>query len=379
MVRMIFAVIIMLTFYTGTNYYVARKICQWLGSFITHINIKVYAGIYILFILSMLSVFLPISSGVKRIISYVGSLWMGIYIYLLLFFFIVDMVVLFGCLVKLIPAPVPQRIRFYAGLIVILLAVGMVVYGKYNANQIKSVSYDIQMKKKSLPDGMKIVLISDLHLGAVNSEKNLSKIFSRINNLEPDIVCIAGDIFNGNIYALRDPSGTLDLLKSINAKYGVYACLGNHDGGKNFKEMTRFLEESNIKLLNDEHVTIDDRLVLTGRVDSSPIGGFDGLKRKNFADIKASINTDLPVVVMDHNPLNMGQYGNEIDLILSGHTHRGQIFPANLVTRVMYIIDYGRYQKDGDSPNVIVTSGVGTWGMPMRIGSNNEIVVISLR
>jgi len=379
MARIIFAVIIMFTFFTGTNYYTARKIYQWLGLFITHINIKVYAGIYILFLLSMLSVFLPISSGVKRIISYVSSLWMGIYIYLLLFFFIVDMIVLLGCLAKVIPAPVPQRIRFYAGLIVILSAVGMVVYGKYNANQIKSVSYDIQMKNKSLPDGMKIVLISDLHLGAVNSEKNLSKIFSRINNLEPDIVCIAGDIFNGNIYALRNPSGTLDLLKSINAKYGVYACLGNHDGGKTFKEITRFLEESNIKLLNDEHVTIDDRLVLTGRVDPSPIGGFDGLKRKNFADIKASINTDLPVVVMDHNPSNMGQYGNEIDLILSGHTHRGQIFPANLVTRAIYIIDYGRYQKDDDSPNVIVTSGVGTWGMPMRIGSNNEIVSISLR
>ncbi len=197
--------------------------------------------------------------------------------------------------------------------------------------------------------------------------------------MEPDIVCIAGDIFNGNIYALHNPSGTLDLLKSINAKYGVYACLGNHDGGKTFREITRFLEEGNIKLLNDEHVTIDNRLVLAGRVDSSPIGGFDGLKRKNFADIKTSINTDLPVIVMDHNPLNMGQYGNEIDLILSGHTHRGQIFPANLVTRVMYTIDYGRYQKDEDSPNVIVTSGVGTWGMPMRIGSNNEIVVISLR
>jgi len=379
MARVIFAVIIMLTFYTGTNYYVARKIYQWLVSFITHINIKVYAGIYLLFILSMLSVFLPISSGVKRIISYVGSLWMGIYIYLILFFFIVDMIVLLGCLVKMIPTPVPQRIRFYAGLIVILLSVGMVVYGKYNANQIKSVSYDIQMEKKSLPDGMKIVLISDLHLGAVNSEKNLSKIFNRINSFEPDIVCIAGDIFNGNIYALQNPSGTLDLLKSINAKYGVYACLGNHDGGKTFKEMTRFLEESNIKLLNDEHVTIDDRLVLMGRVDPSPIGGFDGLKRKNFADIKSSINTDLPVVVMDHNPLNIGQYGNEIDLILSGHTHRGQIFPANLVTRAIYIIDYGRYQKDDNSPNVIVTSGVGTWGMPMRICSDNEIVSILLR
>jgi predicted MPP superfamily phosphohydrolase len=253
----------------------------------------------------------------------------------------------------------------------------MVVYGRYNASQIKFVSYDIQTKK-SLSAEIKIVLISDLHLGAVNSEKNLSKIVQGINSLEPDIVCIAGDIFNNNIDALQNPSEAIALLKSVTAKYGVYACLGNHDGGKTFKEMTRFLEQSNIKLLNDDHVAIDGRLVLTGRVDSRPIGGFDGLKRKNFADINVPANTDLPVVVMEHNPSNLGQYGNEIDLILSGHTHRGQIFPANLVTKVMYVTHYGRYQKDDNSPHVIVTSGAGIWGMPMRIGSNNEIVMITL-
>jgi predicted MPP superfamily phosphohydrolase len=82
---------------------------------------------------------------------------------------------------------------------------------------------------------------------------------------------------------------------------------------------------------------------------------------------------------MDHNPSNLGQYGNEIDLILSGHTHRGQMFPANLVTKAMYVTHYGRYQKDDNSPHVIVTSGAGIWGMPMRIGSNNEIVMITLR
>ena len=379
MARIIFAVIIMFSFYAGTNYYIARKIYQWLSSFITQINIKVYAGIYILFIVSMLFAFLPISSGVKRVISYVSSHWMGIYIYLLLFFFTVDMLVLFGCLVKIIPTPIPQSIRFYAGLIVILLSICMIVYGKYNVSHINSVSYEIQMKRKTLQSEIKIVLVSDLHLGAVNSEKNLSKTVGKINNSEPDIVCIAGDIFNDNIYALYNPSKTLDLLKSITAKYGVYACLGNHDGGKTFKEMTGFLEQGNIKLLNDEYVTIDDRLVLVGRVDSSPIGGFDGLERKSFTDIKVPINTDLPVVVMDHNPSNIGQYDNEVDLILSGHTHRGQIFPGNLITKAIYVIDYGRYQKDNNSPNVIVTSGAGTWGMPMRIGTNNEIVIISLR
>jgi len=373
----VFFAIIMFSLYIGTNYYIARKIYQWLGSFITHVNIKVYAGIYILFVLSMFFAFLPIFSGVKRIISYAGSLWMGIYLYLLFFFIVVDIVVLLGCWVKRIPDPVPQSVRFYAGLIVILLTVGMVVYGKYNASRIKFVSYDIQIKK-SLPAEMKIVLVSDLHLGAVNSEKNLSKTVSGINNLKPDIVCIAGDIFNGNIYALHNPSETMALLQSITAAYGVYACLGNHDSGRTLKEMIRFLEQSNIKLLTDEYITIDDRLLLTGRLDSRPIGGSEGFKRKNFADIKVPVNTNLPVVVMDHNPSNIKEYGNETDLVLSGHTHRGQIFPGNLLVKALYVISYGRYQKDNNSPHVIVTSGAGTWGMPMRIGSNNEIVMITL-
>jgi hypothetical protein len=87
----------------------------------------------------------------------------------------------------------------------------------------------------------------------------------------------------------------------------------------------------------------------------------------------------MPVIVMEHNPAHIGEYGKEVDLILAGHTHKGQAFPGSLVTRAMYTVDYGYYQKDTDSPHVIVTSGAGTWGTPMRVGTNNEIVSIVLR
>ena len=76
---------------------------------------------------------------------------------------------------------------------------------------------------------------------------------------------------------------------------------------------------------------------------------------------------------------NIGEYGGEVDLILAGHTHRGQVFPANLITKSIFTVDYGHYQKDPGSPHVVVTSGVGTWGMPTRIGTNNEITTILLR
>ena len=120
-------------------------------------------------------------------------------------------------------------------------------------------------------------------------------------------------------------------------------------------------------------------MALFGRVDPSPIGGFGELKRKEITESIASLDPKLPVVVMDHTPSNIEQYGENVDLVLAGHTHKGQIFPGSLITNAVFVVDYGHYQKDTVSPHVIVTSGVGTWGMPMRVGSNNEIVSINLR
>lgn len=113
-----------------------------------------------------------------------------------------------------------------------------------------------------------------------------------------------------------------------------------------------------------------------GRLDGSGIGGYGGIERKELSEFFTREDPELPVIVMDHNPANIGEYTKEADLILCGHTHKGQIFPANLITKLMYTVDYGYYRKNTDSPHVIVTSGVGTWGMPMRVGTNCEIVTI---
>ncbi|MGG2113425.1 metallophosphoesterase [Bacillus subtilis] len=377
-IGMILGVIFILTFYGGSSFYIGRKIFQWMKLLFPQINGTIYGVIYVFFALSLIMVFLPLPAIIKGVMSWIGSYWMGILIYLVIFFLLADLLILTGSILKIIPTPIPQSIPFFATLAVILLTVSFVSYGIYNANQIKHVSYDIQTKETTLSDGMKIILISDLHLGAVNSEKRLESIVQKINKLEPDLVCIAGDIFNDDYNALQDPERAINLLKSITATYGVYGSLGNHDGGKTFGDMINFLERSDIRLLNDEYVIIDERLVLFGRVDPSPIGGFGELKRKDVSEMIASLDASMPIVVMDHTPSNLVQYGNEVDLVLAGHTHRGQIFPGNLITNAVFEVDYGYYQKDADSPNVIVTSGVGTWGMPMRVGSNNEIVSIIL-
>ena len=378
-VGIMLSMICILSFYIILNLYIGRKIFQWIRLFFPYINKAVYTVVYGFFALSLVIVFLPLPTIIKGTMSWISSYWMGIFIYLLIFFLIADLIILLGRMTKIIPTPISQSIHFYTGLSVILLTAGVVSYGIYHANQIKYVSYDIHTKATALSTRMKIVLISDLHLGAVNSEKRLENIVKNINNLEPDIVCIAGDIFNDDYYALQNPEKAIGLLKSITATYGVYGSLGNHDSGKTFDEMINFLKQSHIKLLNDTYVIIDGRLALFGRVDPSPIGGFGELKRKEITESIASLDREVPVVVVDHTPSNIEEYGENVDLVLAGHTHKGQIFPGSLITNAVFVVDYGHYQKDTVSPHVIVTSGVGTWGMPMRVGSNNEIVSINLR
>ena len=166
----------MLSSYTATNFYIAKRVFRWFSLLFPNISGKIFAFIYISIAFSLLFGFLPLPSGIKRILGWVGAHWIGIFVYLLIFFLVADLVVMSGSFIKIIPAPVPQKIRLYAGIIVFLLTSGLVGYGLYNAGHITCASYDIQTKKASLPADIKIVLISDLHLGAVNSEKNLSRI-----------------------------------------------------------------------------------------------------------------------------------------------------------------------------------------------------------
>ncbi len=372
-------ILIVVGVYGGSSFYIGARLIQWLKLLLPPYLVITCAVVYILCALSIVLSFAPLPGILRGMTSWLGSYWMGIYVYLLLFFFALDLVIWLGHLVHIIPSPVPQGVRFYAGLAAILLTVCTVGYGIYNATQIRHVSYEVPTKEDRANADMNIVLISDLHLGAIGSEKRLEKLVQAINRLEPDLVCIAGDIFNDNYDAIRDPERAIRLFQQIRSTYGVYASLGNHDSGRTFNSMLEFLRRSNIKLLTDDYDIVGDRVVLIGRVDPSPIGGYGALKRQPITDLIESLDPHLPVVVMDHTPSNLDEYNDRIDLVLSGHTHKGQIFPAGLVTNAIFEVDYGYYRRDESSPHVIVTSGAGTWGMPMRIASNNEIVSIHLR
>lgn len=316
-------------------------------------------------------------TAVKGVLEVISAYWMGAFVYLLLFCILADIVAL---ILKLFKLPFVKNALFkgISAALVLVLAITTVVCGICNARDIDHISYEIKVDSVTDVSDLNIALISDVHLGAVGSESRLAEIVDEINSLNPDLVLIAGDFFDTTYSAIKNPQKAIKTISRIEATFGTYACLGNHDAGETFNQMQNFLKQSNVILLNDSYTVIDNRLILVGRLDAHSIGGYGDLKRKPFAEIGLKKDENLPVIVMDHNPQNIGEYNSDVDLIVCGHTHKGQIFPANIVTSLVYDVDHGYYRKNSQSPQVIVTSGVGYWGMPMRVGTNSEIVSIKL-
>lgn len=314
---------------------------------------------------------------VKGVLEVISAYWMGAFVYLLLFCILADIVAL---ILKLFKLPFVKNALFkgISAALVLVLAITTVVCGICNARDIDHISYEIKVDSVTDVSDLNIALISDVHLGAVGSESRLAEMVDEINSLNPDLVLIAGDFFDTTYSAIKNPQKAIKTISRIEATFGTYACLGNHDAGETFNQMQNFLKQSNVILLNDSYTVIDNRLILVGRLDAHSIGGYGDLKRKPFAEIGLKNDENLPVIVMEHNPQNIGEYNSDVDLIVCGHTHKGQIFPANIITSLVYDVDHGYYRKNPQSPQVIVTSGVGYWGMPMRVGTNSEIVSIKL-
>lgn len=328
---------------------------------------------------SMVFGMMPISYGLKRVFSTMGAYFMGFYAYGLMLFLLRDGLLFLGKLLKIKGNFQGMNVLSTSSMMITVLSLALVVYGTVHAGNIKTVSYEVDSYAESLPEKMKIVLLSDLHLGAVGSESRLPEIIKKVQAEGPDLVLISGDIFDDDFMLLRDPEKAKKLFQGVESTYGIYASLGNHDGGKTFPQMLQFLEESGITVLQEEHQVVADSFVILGRLDPSPIGGFGGKERKETKELLSSLPEGLPVIVLDHTPSHVEQYGKEVDLVVSGHTHKGQIFPFRLGTKLLFEVDYGLYQRNEEAPVYIVTSGAGTWGPPMRVGTNSEIVRITLQ
>ncbi|WP_430602576.1 hypothetical protein IGJ02_003007 [Enterococcus sp. DIV0724b] len=358
-----------------SNFYIGRKLLSLLEQFSFFKHSLILWGLIGIFSVASMLTMLLFNANVGGLIGKIGSYWLSFWFVSLVIFALTDLILKITGKITSVPAKTELMVWMGAACLIVVLF----CYGSWQAQQIKTVNYHVAIDKSANNKQKKIraVLISDLHLGYVNDAKKLKKIVTKINQINPDIIFISGDLFDGNYKALQDVDGIKKQFNRLSSTYGTYMCWGNHDAGESFEKMKDLVEASNITLLEDEMTVIGEEILVVGRKDSRPIGSQDG-QRKSMKEQFEKVGNQLPKIILDHQPSTIDEYDNPNELILSGHTHQGQIFPFSLVTKAYFTVDYGYYRKNENSPQVIVSSGVGTWGPPMRIGTQSEIVQIEI-
>ncbi len=308
-----------------------------------------------------------------------GAIYLALMIYLMMFLFLRDLV-RWG--VKILKMPLAEfswlSVKSPSSFLTIVgLAVLVVFAGYFNAINPRLKVLEIGINKQ-VPAGteLKAVLISDIHLGIINRSNRLESLVSRINQLQPDLVFLAGDIVDEAVPP-EEEEKMVDWLKKVDSRLGLYACPGNHEYYGGFNKNISYLEKAGVTVLLDRAVKVDDCLFVIGRRDRAAASfGENRLPLKEIIQ-KDNVDTSWPVVVLDHQPFHLNEAAEAgVDLQLSGHTHAGQLFPLNLINKFVYEINWG-YLKKGDT-HIYVTSGSGTWGPPVRTGSKSEIVLIKL-
>lgn len=364
-------------------------------------NVWVCRGIgliYFFVVFSILIAFMAPASGFRRFMKLLSNYWLGVLVYTIMTVGIADgLRLLIKYPLKNVAFPGRELLFSNVGTAVVGVVCAVIIttvsiYGMINAGNIQTTKYDISIDKKAGKlDSLNVVLIADLHLGYNIGCRHMEKMVEKTNAQNPDLVVVAGDIFDNEYEALENPDRLAAILRGIQSKYGVYACYGNHDiqekilagftfGGKEKKEssvkMDEFLEKSGITLLRDEYVLIDDSFYLYGRPDyERPGRGID--ERKSPQEITEDLDLSLPVLVIDHEPRELQELADAgVDADLCGHTHDGQLFPGNLTIKLMWENACG-YLKKGNMHS-IVTSGVGLFGPNMRVGTKSEICDIMM-
>ena len=338
------------------------------------------------------SYFSPRGTLLRRILSNIGNYWMGFNLHFVL---AMGVCFLIRLIVKLVKKDkynlrLAQKITNVA---VVSFTILMSVYGIVNAQNLKVTTYDVTVDKSSKQDELNVVLIADLHLGYSVGVRQMERMVNRINELQPDVVVVAGDIFDNEFSAIYNPVRLAEILRGINSKYGVYAVYGNHDIEEDIlcgftfsdddvtqvtsiKEMDDFIENCGFTFLYDEAILINDDFYIYGRPDEErPNFGNDS--RLEAEKITEGLDLSKLIICVDHEPHDQKKLSAAgVDVDLNGHTHAGQLFPGNIIINFFWDIAYG--YKNFDGMHNIVTSGVGLFGPNMRTFTKAEIAQVKI-
>lgn len=310
------------------------------------------------------------ASRTKKWILYIGGLYVSFFLYwvlsLLLFQFL--------ALVMEWIAPYGRwdMIGFYLALGCALL---LLLYGVVHAHTVVPVRYTVPVGDSG--QAYRLVLLSDVHLGMYNGANHLEKVVDAVNAAQPDLVVIAGDLFDGSqAGAYFDQESAAAQFRRIQARDGVVFAAGNHDPATTDPHLRDFLRACRISMLHDCGLSLG-RLVIFGRNDAISVREPD--RRRPLQLVVSGYQHHHPMIVVDHNPQGADEAAAcGADLVLCGHTHRGQMFPINLFTKWAYGTErfWGHHQLG--RTHVIVSAGCSVFQLPVRIGTDNEVVTIDL-
>ncbi|MGB8657826.1 MAG: metallophosphoesterase [Candidatus Zixiibacteriota bacterium] len=319
----------------------------------------------------------PGLESVARLFAYVGYSWMAI----LFLFFCISLVVDFGRLLTFLAGAVAgkdlsylTRMSVYHFLVPLLLSLGTAVYGYFEARDIRTERLTITSAKIPADVGrIKILQISDVHLGVMVGEEKVEKIIQIVKRENPDVLVSTGDLVDGEMSNL---SGLIGLLKEVNPKYGKFAITGNHEFYAGLDKALAFTKDAGFTMLRGERLTVAGFLNIAG-VDDPAGRSFRTSTQISEKELLSGLPQENFTLLLKHRPfVDEGSIGL-FDLQLSGHAHKGQIFPFSLITKMYYPIDHGCLRLSNGS-YFCVSKGAGTWGPPIRFLAPPDVIVIEL-
>ena len=308
---------------------------------------------------------------IHDVFIFISDIILALFIYIFFFYLLTDFI---KVVFKLFKTPFINH--YIQGIVSVTLSVIICILGFINSHITKINEYNITLNK-TVYTPFTFAALADIHIGSDMTPARLSREIQHINSLEPDFVVIAGDIIDNNVYDFTEEY--IEEFKKLEAPLGVYVVFGNHEyysGSK--KDVLYKFNRAGFKTLIDDVVYIPEKeFYIIGR---------DSLRHTNSSnDERTSIETlysriddkTKPVIILDHIPKSSLD-GRKInaDIQISGHTHDGQLFPINLIVKKMYELSHG--MKNYDGFHFFVTSGLGLWGPPVRVGTDSEIMLINV-
>jgi uncharacterized protein len=312
-----------------------------------------------------------------RFMSWAGYAWMAA---LLLFFSVSVLVDLYrlllhfsGLLLRIdVGALIPAARTIF--ILPAAVALVMVVYGSFEALNVRTETLEIRSAKIPKAAGrIRIVQISDVHVGVLVQGNRLAGILRKVRDEEPDLIVSTGDLVDGQIDSMTEAAAQ---FRAILPRYGKFAVTGNHEFYAGIDKALDFTAKAGFTTLRGGVATVAGAVDLVG-VDDPGIHGPGLQGRPSDREVLTRANRGHFTILLKHQPRVEKESAEAFDLQLSGHTHKGQIFPFSLITRLIFPFHSGNYRLT-DGALLHVSRGTGTWGPPVRFLAPPEITVIDL-